>query len=393
MVQEFHVLRCFSCQTFQVQQVKKSKKWSCKMCGEKQSLIKEYGRGTGADCRRHVQKLNSLRGELLEIENEKAWTQWEKQECEVEVSPGDESQSWEQKGDTQIVSRWNKYMDQKESGPECEEKNIYTGTEKCSQHHNIRKRKKSFTPGASCKRYTVGGDEDIDTAHCGVVRLPSQPHQHDGTFKSLPHVSHTSTGFPCAHTSQRNDALCHSPAAYNGICSQSTEAKKQSFADLSTKPHPLVPLSSFFAPSVSHGQPTATKPEARDSKWAQFLPSVCAEAEEGDGEGAQYTGAEHSALAQSLVMPVATVLFKNIAGTEGLGLDKVFGVEKGTISQNLSHCVTGNMCKQPNSPTLTSRPAGSQKPVCVQPVPLKRPCPALSFSTLFHTDEDFDDAY
>uniref|UniRef100_A0AAY5ER06 MRN complex-interacting protein N-terminal domain-containing protein n=1 Tax=Electrophorus electricus TaxID=8005 RepID=A0AAY5ER06_ELEEL len=40
--------------------VKKSKKWSCKMCGEKQSLIKEYGRGTGADCRRHVQKLNLL---------------------------------------------------------------------------------------------------------------------------------------------------------------------------------------------------------------------------------------------------------------------------------------------------------------------------------------------
>uniref|UniRef100_A0AAY4BQI9 MRN complex-interacting protein N-terminal domain-containing protein n=1 Tax=Denticeps clupeoides TaxID=299321 RepID=A0AAY4BQI9_9TELE len=40
MVQEFHVLRCFSCETFQVQQVKKSKKWSCKMCGEKQSAVK-----------------------------------------------------------------------------------------------------------------------------------------------------------------------------------------------------------------------------------------------------------------------------------------------------------------------------------------------------------------
>uniref|UniRef100_A0A3P9AIJ9 MRN complex-interacting protein N-terminal domain-containing protein n=1 Tax=Esox lucius TaxID=8010 RepID=A0A3P9AIJ9_ESOLU len=59
MVQEFHVLRCYSCQTYQVQQVKKSKKWNCKMCGEKQSVLKEFGRGSGVDCRRHVQKLNA----------------------------------------------------------------------------------------------------------------------------------------------------------------------------------------------------------------------------------------------------------------------------------------------------------------------------------------------
>ncbi|XDV36683.1 hypothetical protein PO909_006418 [Leuciscus waleckii] len=64
MVQEFHVVRCFSCQTFQVQQVKKSKSWVCKVCGEKQSLRKEFGRGGAADCRRHVQNLNALRGRL-----------------------------------------------------------------------------------------------------------------------------------------------------------------------------------------------------------------------------------------------------------------------------------------------------------------------------------------
>lgn len=39
-------------------------------------LLQEYGRGTGADCRRHVQKLNSLRGELLEVETERARTRW-----------------------------------------------------------------------------------------------------------------------------------------------------------------------------------------------------------------------------------------------------------------------------------------------------------------------------
>ncbi|MCI4379752.1 hypothetical protein PGIGA_G00231850 [Pangasianodon gigas] len=418
MVQEFHVLRCFSCKTFQVQQVKKSKKWSCKMCGEKQSLIKEYGRGTGADCRRHVQKLNSLRGELLQVENERAWTQWEKEEeCEVEVGSGDETQSWEQKGQTQVVSRWSKYVDQKENGPGCdedeheEEENIYTDTEQCHQRSNIsRKRKKSFTSGAACGRYTGGGDEDTDTARWGARDLPSQPRRHDGTFKSLPQVPRSSTGFPHTSTSQRTDALCDSPAASLGLkhisentgtCSEFTGADKKSSAELSAKPQPSVPLSSFFAPSFSHQHPSESKLEAKGSKWARFLPSVCVEEDkyEGDsGEDAQYADVDHSALAQSPVMLVATVPHKNTGcmssgGSEGARLDKVFGVEKVTVFEKLSHCVKGNVFKQPNSPTITSKPVDSQKPVCVQPLPIKRPCPALSFSTLFHTDDDFDDTY
>ncbi|XP_055997512.1 MRN complex-interacting protein-like isoform X2 [Ostrea edulis] len=64
MPQEFHVLQCYSCSTFQVHQVKKSSnKWSCKLCGEKQSIKKVFGRGSGADCRCHVQRLNTLRQE------------------------------------------------------------------------------------------------------------------------------------------------------------------------------------------------------------------------------------------------------------------------------------------------------------------------------------------
>ncbi|CAL4059902.1 unnamed protein product, partial [Meganyctiphanes norvegica] len=64
MVQEFHVVCCFSCQTFQSQQVKKVNTFVCKLCGAKQSVRKEYGRGSGKDCRIHVQKLNDLRGEI-----------------------------------------------------------------------------------------------------------------------------------------------------------------------------------------------------------------------------------------------------------------------------------------------------------------------------------------
>uniref|UniRef100_A0AAQ4R2B3 MRN complex-interacting protein N-terminal domain-containing protein n=1 Tax=Gasterosteus aculeatus aculeatus TaxID=481459 RepID=A0AAQ4R2B3_GASAC len=69
MVQEFHVLRCYSCESFQVQQVKKVNKWICKLCGEKQSQLKEFGRGSGAECRRHVQKLNAMRGAMMEEHN------------------------------------------------------------------------------------------------------------------------------------------------------------------------------------------------------------------------------------------------------------------------------------------------------------------------------------
>ncbi|KAM4621924.1 MRN complex-interacting protein [Polymixia lowei] len=74
MVQDFRVLECFSCRTFQVHEVKKTKKWTCKMCGEKQSVIKVVSRGSGRDCRRHVQQLNSKRGEKLE--QCAAWSSW-----------------------------------------------------------------------------------------------------------------------------------------------------------------------------------------------------------------------------------------------------------------------------------------------------------------------------
>ncbi|KAL5493355.1 hypothetical protein EMCRGX_G014524 [Ephydatia muelleri] len=63
MAQEFLVLKCFSCETFQVIQVKKTNKWACKICNEKQSITKVYGRGSPSDCRKHVQKLNLARGE------------------------------------------------------------------------------------------------------------------------------------------------------------------------------------------------------------------------------------------------------------------------------------------------------------------------------------------
>jgi predicted RNA-binding Zn-ribbon protein involved in translation (DUF1610 family) len=44
MPQVFRVVRCFSCDAFQVDQKKKVNKFSCKICNEKQSVRKVYGR-------------------------------------------------------------------------------------------------------------------------------------------------------------------------------------------------------------------------------------------------------------------------------------------------------------------------------------------------------------
>ncbi|ESO11680.1 hypothetical protein HELRODRAFT_166695 [Helobdella robusta] len=64
MASVFNVLRCYKCETFQVQQQKKTGRWSCKVCEEKQSVKQIYGSGAGYECRMHVQKLNKLKGEI-----------------------------------------------------------------------------------------------------------------------------------------------------------------------------------------------------------------------------------------------------------------------------------------------------------------------------------------
>ncbi|KAM7162838.1 MRN complex-interacting protein isoform 1-T1 [Macrochelys suwanniensis] len=150
MGQRFQVLRCFSCGTFQVHQVKKSKKWSCKVCGEKQMLLKAYGQGSGSDCRCHVQKLNLLRAgtevaaegtswcieEPLNDDKENTAVPQEenmgRQDEEVEFSP--------------LVNRWSKYLD-KDS--EDQEEDVCTDGEQLNSHkRNIveeqRKRKSNF---------------------------------------------------------------------------------------------------------------------------------------------------------------------------------------------------------------------------------------------------------
>ncbi|XP_058824042.1 MRN complex-interacting protein [Topomyia yanbarensis] len=58
MPQELRVVRCYHCMKFQTDIVKKAPKWTCKMCGSKQSLVKEFVRGSGRECRLFVQQLS-----------------------------------------------------------------------------------------------------------------------------------------------------------------------------------------------------------------------------------------------------------------------------------------------------------------------------------------------
>ncbi|VDI70533.1 Hypothetical predicted protein [Mytilus galloprovincialis] len=119
MPQEFNVLQCYKCQTFQVHQVKKSTKWNCKLCGEKQSIKKVLGRGSGYDCRQHVQKLNLLRAEQGNgdaIENQcSASTDAGQSSCSFQqydndINDDDEAERNEKLPQTES-GKWSKYVD------------------------------------------------------------------------------------------------------------------------------------------------------------------------------------------------------------------------------------------------------------------------------------------
>jgi MRN-interacting protein len=60
---EFHALQCFSCGQFQVCQARKDSKFTCKLCGSRQSVRRIHARADAArPVRERVQRLNLARG-------------------------------------------------------------------------------------------------------------------------------------------------------------------------------------------------------------------------------------------------------------------------------------------------------------------------------------------
>ncbi|XP_054831154.1 MRN complex-interacting protein [Eublepharis macularius] len=151
MAQQFQVLRCCFCHIFQVQQVKKSKKWNCKICNEKQSVLKVFGQGSGSDCRHHVQTLNLLLGEREQAPVNMPWYTEEPEERENKNTVGqlEENLDWQE----EKASRWNKYLDK---SCEDEEKMLHTEKQTYSSFKNIaedsRKHKKTSLDKTDAQR-------------------------------------------------------------------------------------------------------------------------------------------------------------------------------------------------------------------------------------------------
>ncbi|XP_075020853.1 MRN complex-interacting protein isoform X2 [Calonectris borealis] len=148
MAARFWALRCCSCRLFQVQQAKRSGKWSCSVCGQRQAVQKVYGQGSGLDCRHHVQKLNLLQGEAEEAIHRTSRCIEESVNDSKNIAAQHEDSSVQQEGRAE-VSRWSKYLDKDSEDQEDGEEEA--GAERqhfCSRRKNAmeeqRKHQKSF---------------------------------------------------------------------------------------------------------------------------------------------------------------------------------------------------------------------------------------------------------
>ncbi|CAD5119464.1 DgyrCDS8070 [Dimorphilus gyrociliatus] len=120
MPQCFHVVKCYSCWTYQVQIVKKVKKFQCKMCGEKQSVKLVIFEGSAKDCRHIAQDKNLKKGQLFEELAQKS----SESSNESDTDQVEEKVISSGTYDSRIVSgasKWDKYL----TSAEGEEVNPY----------------------------------------------------------------------------------------------------------------------------------------------------------------------------------------------------------------------------------------------------------------------------
>ncbi|KAH8397371.1 hypothetical protein KR222_000585 [Zaprionus bogoriensis] len=101
MSQQIRVLQCLECNLYQVDIVKKSNKWECKVCRAKQVVQREFHRGTGAECRAKVQQLNLQHGERRQQQQEQ---QLQRQSAIEQQLPAAES--------CQRPSKWAAFVDE-----------------------------------------------------------------------------------------------------------------------------------------------------------------------------------------------------------------------------------------------------------------------------------------
>ncbi|KAJ8015478.1 hypothetical protein DPEC_G00026560 [Dallia pectoralis] len=376
MVQEFHVLRCYSCQTYQVHQVKKSKKWNCKMCGEKQSVLKEFGRGSGVDCRCHVQKLNARRGEILE-QDQKAWSQ-----CEVgnmaEEELVDRGQrhgshnSAETKG-----SRWTKYLQMTEDTAKVEEEDENVYMDRNNLHGNIQLRKRKR--GREEESTHLSGDGDSGPPTGWMTREKTPKTRHNRPPSSSAHV----------HLPPKRSAVCGQPVP---ACSKFPNVATPSSTTSSTSPDSYRAITSqpsgFPATKVTHA-----------SKWSQFLTSA---SPDGDhevtswGDTTTYKNHPNTIVPEDLNEVLVDPNFTKFPRRESRCVSLLAGASGflGKTFDRLGSTVTHGGFEEAANIRGTGHTSLPQRDEFSHYVPpTNHPGPALSLGTLFYTDDDFDDTF
>lgn len=200
--QQSRVLRRCSCHIFQAHQVKKSLKWTCKACGEKQSFVRAYGEGSGADCRRHVQKLNLLQGQVSELSLRSVEEAVNGSE-EENAGPLQAEAGSQQAPSKPLESRWLKYLDkgcedqELDRGRPALKTQLSTSAERPSSPAQPRKRKwnqRTGQPAHSLHGQGVDSVED-NFEHQDSTGLFGTEQQ--GTSPALSTANHTrELGFP-----------------------------------------------------------------------------------------------------------------------------------------------------------------------------------------------------
>ncbi|XP_051276078.1 MRN complex-interacting protein isoform X2 [Dicentrarchus labrax] len=240
----------------------------------------EFGRGSGADCRRHVQKLNAMRGVVMEEQEHNTWSLWKQTEADGEDEPEVERdpQVHTQMTHTQ-VSCWSKYLDTPEEVDPEEEENVLMERQKLHGNNMIdRKRRKRRTdswipemPNWSSLNH-INPPSKRDSSPPSLNHL-NPPSKRDSSPPSLNHIN------PPSKRDSSPPSLNHinpprkrdsSPPCLNHI----NPPSKRDSSPPSKR--------DYSPPSQRDSSPPSQRGVGTDavSRWAQFLSSDCQVSEE-----------------------------------------------------------------------------------------------------------------
>ncbi|KAL1464155.1 hypothetical protein WDU94_003828 [Cyamophila willieti] len=271
MVQELQVLKCYSCSTFQVHIVKKAKKWECKLCHEKQSIKEVFGRGSGKDCRVHVQKLNALRatreGNNLTDDQFSAFLVAPRNCVPDLVSP--------QPTSSNVINKWDKYLDNDdgEESPEEDNRHLLEGT-----RNQKRKRRKVCNDESGLverRKKLCVKDNDFNTPTQQDTGSVPYEHESNGQFHETftfrnPNVpmNNTQPNAPINNTQSHQYGMGNHNSDYKECINQSQLRNQIKSSQLgSSKTH----QSGSVSKPTTHLQENLKASVSASSKWSKYL--------------------------------------------------------------------------------------------------------------------------